>query len=153
MRLYLVQHGEAEPKDIHPDRPLSKQGWEDVERTGIFLKGRVSIVRILHSGKTRARQTAELLATSVAPSKLIETMSGLDPLDPVEPFAKQIQDWNADTLIVGHLPFMGKLVAKLIADAKKVDIVDYQPGSIVCLERRENGRWVISWMLLPELTS
>lgn len=30
MRIYLVQHGLAIPKEVDPERPLSEQGREDV---------------------------------------------------------------------------------------------------------------------------
>jgi len=151
MRLYLVQHGEAVPKDVDPNRPLSEQGMADVERIATFLKGRTNVVRVVHSGKTRAQETAEILAALIAPGKTIEPMSGLDPLDHVEPIAQCVRDWNADTLVVGHLPFMNKLIARLVTGNEEPGIAAYQPGSVVCLERGDDGRWAIAWMLRPEL--
>ena len=66
MRLYLVQHGEALPKQVDPERPLSERGRSDVARVADFLKGAgIRVTRVAHSGKTRARQTAELLASFV----------------------------------------------------------------------------------------
>ena len=72
-------------------------------------------------------------------------------MDPTEPVAEQVQHWNEDTLIVGHLPFMGKLVARLVNGAEEPGIVAYQPGSVACLERSDDGRWTVVWMLRPEL--
>ena len=40
MKLYLVQHGEALPKEINSDRPLSDQGRQDLEQFARFLTGR-----------------------------------------------------------------------------------------------------------------
>jgi hypothetical protein len=37
MRIDLVQHGLAVPKEVDPDRPLSEQGREDVRRLADFL--------------------------------------------------------------------------------------------------------------------
>jgi phosphohistidine phosphatase len=55
MRLYLVQHGEAVSKDIDPDRPLTAAGRQDIELLASFLwRHRVSVSRIIHSGKARA---------------------------------------------------------------------------------------------------
>ncbi|OGA47166.1 MAG: phosphohistidine phosphatase SixA [Betaproteobacteria bacterium RIFCSPLOWO2_12_FULL_62_13] len=151
MRLYLVQHGDSLPKEVDPDRPLSPQGRKDVEQLAAFLKGRVRVARILHSGKTRARQTAELLAAAVAESPAIDTISGIDPLDPPEPLASKLHNWNEDALIVGHQPFMGKLVARLIVGAEEPGIVTFQPGTLVCLERALGARWAVIAMLRPEL--
>jgi phosphohistidine phosphatase len=57
MKLYLVQHGDALPKDIDPDRPLSNVGHAEVGLLAELLAGHMNISRVLHSGKTRARQT------------------------------------------------------------------------------------------------
>ena len=153
MRLYLVQHGDSLPKEADPDRSLSEKGRADVTQLAAFLKGRVRAARVIHSGKTRARQTAELLAAAIAPDQKIEVLSGISPMDPTEPVAEQVQHWNEDTLIVGHLPFMGKLVARLVHGAEEPGIVAYQPGSVACLERSDDGRWTVVWMLRPELLS
>jgi phosphohistidine phosphatase len=37
MKLYLVQHGEACAKQVDPDRLLTDQGREDIERLVAFL--------------------------------------------------------------------------------------------------------------------
>jgi len=37
MRIYLTEHGLAVPKDVDPNRPLSKQGRVDVRRLADFL--------------------------------------------------------------------------------------------------------------------
>ena len=67
MKLYLAQHGEACPKDIDPDRPLTDQGREDIERLAAFLaRAGIEVERVIDSGKLRAAQTADLLAAAVA---------------------------------------------------------------------------------------
>jgi phosphohistidine phosphatase len=43
-------------------------------------------------------------------------------------------------MIVGHLPFLGKLVALLVTGSEENEIVEYQVGSIVCIERRDDGK-------------
>lgn len=151
MKLYLMQHGDAVSKDVDPERPLSETGRKGVERLATFL-GKTSFkpARIIHSGKTRAKQTAELLAAQTTPDAKIEASSGLSPKDEVKPVARQAKDWHEDTLIVGHLPFMGRMVAYLISGDADGEVVAYQPGSIVCVERTD-GDWKIAWMIRPEL--
>ena len=151
MRLYLVQHGDALPAEADPERSLSAQGRSDVERLAAFLKGRAQVARIWHSGKTRARQTAELLAASVGTGAPVEACRGIDPLDPVDAFAAEVQGWQEDALVAGHQPFMGKLVARLVRGAAEPEVVRFDPGTATCLERAADGRWTVQWILRPEL--
>ena len=151
--LYLVQHGEAVTKDVDPDRPLSNDGKDAVTRMTRFLSNAgINIDRVLHSGKTRAKQTAEILAKSIAESGLTEAISGINPNDPVEEFVNYIERLNTPTMVVGHLPFMAKLVSRLLINSDELALVDYQPGSVVCLSNDENSKWIINWMVRPELT-
>lgn len=153
MRLYLVQHGEALPKDVDAERPLSAGGRADVERLAALLAERgVSVSRVWHSGKARARQTAELLAASVAAGTGAEHRDGLAPNDPTAAFAETLANEREDAMVVGHLPFMARLVSRLVTQSEDMTTVAFRPGSMVCLERDENGAWAIAWMLRPELT-
>jgi len=153
MRLYLVQHGDAVPDQLDPERPLSATGRQDVEAVaGLLASKGTRAERVAHSGKLRAQQTAELLAAALAPGLVSETMTGLSPNDPVEPVARSIADWTSDAMLVGHLPFMGRLVARLVAGDQRKPIAAFVPGTVVCLERAEAGHWSIAWMVRPELT-
>lgn len=152
MKLYLAQHGDSLPEEVNPERPLSERGWDDVSRLAEFVGGTgIRVRRVYHSGKLRARQTAELLGGQLASVGAIEGACGLNPNDPVEPVADQISRWTEDTLLVGHLPFMGRLVAYLVGGANDRPVAAFQPGSLACLERDAGGRWAVAWMLCPEL--
>jgi len=152
MKLYLVQHAQALSKEEDPDRPLSKAGREDAARMAAFLgKAGIRVVRVIHSGKLRAQQTAGLLAEAVAPGVEPEVSGLLDPNEDPRALDWQSESWDRDTLIVGHLPYMARLVSHLVVDDDTVSLVAYEPGSVVCLERDEEGRWRIDWMLHPEL--
>jgi len=59
--------------------------------------------------------------------------------------------WVNDTLVVGHLPFMAKLVTHLLTSDSGERLVDYRPGSIVCLEHEEDHDWHLAWMIRTEL--
>jgi phosphohistidine phosphatase len=154
MRVYLVQHGEAHPEEVSAERELTPRGRSDVERLAALLaNGGVRVAKVYHSGKTRARQTAELFAARLAPGVMCETLEGIAPNDPVELWAERLRECNEDTLVAGHQPFMGKLVALLVAGRCEPPVVLYQPGSIVCLERVAEGRWALVWMVRPELVA
>jgi phosphohistidine phosphatase len=152
MKLYLVQHGDALPKESDPRRPLSDRGRVDVERmAGFFSKSGLRAVRVLHSGKLRAEQTAKLLAASVSDASGAGITDGINPLDSVEEFAPSADSWTQDTMVVGHQPFMGRLVSHLVSGNAEAVTVSFKPGTIVCLERGEGGGWSIAWMMRPEL--
>ena len=152
MKLYLVQHGEAVSKQEDPERPLSEQGLQDVQAMADFLgEAGVSVARIWHSGKRRAEQTAEVLARTLLTGGKAEAVGGLNPNDPVAEFAADADVWDEDTLVAGHLPFMSRLVSLLVTGDADVERVQYQPGSVVCLERLDAEQWVVAWMMRPQL--
>lgn len=152
MRLYLVQHGEALAEQLDPARPLSEAGEADVRLLAAFLAGRaLHVAQIAHSGKLRARQTAELLAGALAPPPPVAERPNLNPNDPPEDLARELAKRQDDVMLVGHLPFMGRLAALLVSGRPHDDIVAFTPGSVVCLERAGQERWSVAWMLRPEL--
>lgn len=152
MRLLLVQHGDAIAAEVDPDRPLSPRGAGDVERLADLLRGwNPRIDRVVHSGKSRARQSAEILAAALAPGVRPQAHPGLAPTAPVEPIAQQIRTSDEGWLLAGHMPFVGRLVDELVAGESTSHIVDFRPGTAVWLERGEHGDWGICWMVPPEL--
>jgi phosphohistidine phosphatase len=54
-------------------------------------------------------------------------------------------------MIVGHLPFMEKLASLLVAGSEDADIVAFQMGGVVCLERDDVGVWRVRWMVTPDM--
>lgn len=152
MKLYLVQHGEAAAKEVDPARPLTEQGIWDVRRVAGALKhAGVEVEQIIHSGKLRARQTAELLAAGITPRLKLETSELINPNDDPGVLKLQSDSWNLDTMVVGHLPFIAKLVSLLVTGDDSQTLVTFQPGSVICLELTGKANWQINWMLRPEL--
>jgi len=152
MRMYLTQHGLAVPKDIDPDRPLSEQGRQDVRCLAELLEqAGIRVAQVFHSGKTRAEQTAALLAAPLLSAGRPQARAGLAPNDAVEPLSREIAAWAGDTLIVGHLPFLGRLASLVLAGDPDRPTLAFQPGSLACLERDAAGHWVLLWMVRPEL--
>ena len=148
MKLYLIQHGKPVSKDVDPDRPLSDEGRDDVNRLAEFLeKQDIKVEEVLHSGKTRARQTAEKVIHDAEPKE----KKGLSPLDDVKEIADYINERKKDLMIAGHLPHLSKLVSLLATGAESIPVVTFQQGGIVCLSRDKDGNWTIAWMLVPEI--
>ena len=152
MKLYLVQHGEATDKQIDPERPLTAQGQNDIDRIAATLsKAGIRTGRVIHSGKLRARQTADILAARIAPGIDAIVSDHMDPLDDPAGFDWQSATGGDDTLLVGHLPFMAKMAAWLVTGDAERTLVEYRPGSILCLQLDADEHWRIGWMLRPEL--
>lgn len=152
MKLYLLQHGDAVPESVSPDRPLSEKGRLDMRRLAKFVGwSAVKVNRVFHSGKSRARQSAEIVASEVTDHGVPEVMAGLNPNDPVAPLVEQVDGGAEDTLLVGHMPFLGRLAAQLVCGNQEISVIAFRPGTLVCLERDDSGRWAVAWMLRPEL--
>lgn len=151
MKLYLVQHGNALGKEIDPLRPLSPAGEADAGRMAAFLaQAGVRVVRLLHSGKTRAQQTAAILARSVLPEGAAAAAAdNLAPNDALDPVLHDCAAWGEDTMLVGHLPYMAKLAAQLLTGQHTRAVVNFSPGTVVCLERGDDGAWTLQWALPP----
>ncbi len=152
MRLYLVQHGEAAAKEADPDRPLTDRGRAAVEAMGAFLRrADIWIPLIRHSGKTRARQTAKILAAQLVPMGNIEEAQGLKPNDPTAPIHSELSARQEDLAVVGHLPFLSNLASELLCGNAGAETVQFQQGGVVCLERDAPGTWHLQWMVTPDL--
>jgi phosphohistidine phosphatase len=72
-------------------------------------------------------------------------------MDPIEPVAEEVASKSQDAMLVGHLPFMGRLSSWLLWQGEHPESVAFRPGSLVCLEREAEGGWRLAWMIRPEL--
>jgi phosphohistidine phosphatase len=151
MALFLVQHGRSLPKDKDPNKGLSEAGIHETERIAQVAKGYgIHVSSIAHSGKTRARQTADIFASALKPEGGLQEISGLNPLDDVTAVAV---DSTEDRMLVGHLPFMERLTAYLITGSIERPIFKFQNSGIVCLDKAPDiGSWVIKWALMPQIS-
>jgi phosphohistidine phosphatase len=156
MALYLVQHGISAPKEIDPERGLTTQGRAETERIAQVAKGYgIRVAKIVHSGKKRAEQTATIYHQALAVEVPLEAVAGIDPLDDVRPFAAGL-DPGAGLLVVGHMPFMQRLVSRLTTGSEDMKVYQFQNSGIVCLEAEEetSGKldWFIKWTLNPNIS-
>jgi len=152
MALFLVQHGKSLPKDEDPKKGLSKEGISETKRIAEVAKGyNIHVSGITHSGKTRARQTAEIIASVLEPEEGIQESSGLNPMDDVTAFADKI-DSTANCMLVGHLPFMEKMTSYLITGSIEKPVFKFQNSGIVCLDKYPTTPfWMIKWALVPNI--
>ncbi|MEZ0344907.1 MAG: phosphohistidine phosphatase SixA [Caldimicrobium sp.] len=151
MKVYLVQHGVPKPESEDPQKPLSEQGKKEVEAVAKILKEKgIKVSRIFHSGKLRARETAEILADYLSPEKGLSQAEGLNPLDSPEIWEEKLKDFEEDIMLVGHLPHLQKLCSKLVIGDSEKPILKFRQGGVVALEREEKWQWIIIWTLYPD---
>ncbi len=152
MNLYLVQHAQAKQKDESAERLLTEKGQADISKVAAFIvkQTNIHVNSIMHSGKIRALQTAEILSEHLNPSGGIKAVE-LGPLANPSTWADRLSEEKEDIMLVGHLPHLSKLSALLLCQDESKTIVNFQTGGIVCLIRDESGVWSIRWMVIPEI--
>lgn len=152
MRLYLVQHAEAVSKHEDPTRGLSKKGIEDAQKVAAFVKRLyLRIQKILHSGKKRSIQTAEILGESINAEMAMSETDGISPMDDPEIWFDRISGLSEDLMLVGHLPHLARLAALLVLGDKEREIIDFEMGCIACLKKAGDDKWTVDWIIKPRL--
>lgn len=153
MKLYLIQHGLAKSKEDDPERPLTELGWTQTKKVATLLAavGNVKPDKIYHSGKTRAKQTGELLAQHINLLDNLEQADGLAPMDEPLFWEGKLAKATKDIMLVGHLPNLQKLAALLLFQDENKKVIEFQNSGIVCLENSEDKKWFLRWMIVPEI--
>jgi phosphohistidine phosphatase len=151
MEVYLVQHGEAVPESQDPERPLADRGRAEVDSVARHVANAgTKVSQIRHSGKLRARQTAEVFAQHLAPPGGMAEQKGLGPNDDPEKALRQVSEAEEPLMIVGHLPHLSRLASLLLLGDPEKAAVAFRMGGVVCLGRTDRG-WSLKWALVPEI--
>jgi phosphohistidine phosphatase len=150
--LYLVQHGNAVSKEENPDRPLSETGRADLVKVADFIGPlEIKVDYLWHSGKTRAVQTAQILAEVMKIKKERSEHNGLNPNDDIVSLEQELSRVEGDVMVVGHMPFLSKLASQLLAGSESAGTVRFRQGGIVCLGYDKDTGWQVEWMVTPEI--
>ena len=149
MRLYLIQHGIPLPESEDPQKGLSNKGVVQTQKTAEFLRRQdTKIDLIWHSKKLRAVQTAQIFSQHITAAEIVER-DDMNPQDSVDKFARELETADKDAMIVGHLPFLQKLTAKLLVKSANIKLISFKNSGVLCLEHKEN--WKVLWMVTPDL--
>jgi phosphohistidine phosphatase len=150
MLAYLVQHGKAKAKEEDPDRPLTEEGRKEVEAVMLLMMqfGAVTAARVVHSGKRRAEETAELIASKLEAD--VEAGEGLGADDEPHAWAERLRSGTQDLVLVGHLPHLERLASLLLCGDPDARVVRFANGGMVCLNGQD-GRWSVQWAVTPDL--
>ena len=144
MRVLLLRHASALPKEENAARPLSELGKKQAAFTGSAVASMLGAIsgklQIYHSGKERAAETASFLekalvdtgAELVGPTVATDGLSPNDEPDSAMELMKQSADLPF-VAFVGHLPFMHNFASKLLS-AAEVSADDFGDAGGLLLE-------------------
>jgi phosphohistidine phosphatase len=147
MTLVLVHHADAVGPDVDSRRPLSISGRHQADQLAGRLKASGIVpAAIWHSGKLRARETAEAFLRQCNPFAEFRMVRGLAPDDPPEFLRDSLMGEPRDVLVVGHMPGIRE-VGHLLAPASAPLPLH---GLIALQHQPEPPRWVELWRLTPD---
>ena len=150
MNIYLVRHGEAASERIDPARPLTRVGWEEVERVADRAANKnIQVSAIFHSGILRAKQTAEIIAQHLGFGSGARELAGLLPQDDPSIAQAELETAESPIMLVGHLPHLSRLASLLVRGEMEKEIVQFAPATMVCFANDVSG-WKIAWTLAPQ---
>lgn len=151
MKAYLVRHARPVNVSVDPARPLSEEGMREIEKVACHLaeRGDVRPEVIIHSGKTRAIQTAEVLASRLSPPCGVREETGLYPNDDIEGWDAVLAS-SPGAMLVGHMPFMGLLSCKLTRGDVCGWNTEFRTAEVSCFECLDGGDWKLLWHIAPE---
>ena len=128
--LYLVHHAHALAPDVDHMRPLSSLGRGQAERVARAALARgAKPAAVWHSGKLRAKQTAEICWRTLNPEI---------PAESPTPGASGV-------LIAGHMPHLPRLLRRLTT-GRRDGLADFPQHGCVALERT-GDRWEERWRI------
>jgi phosphohistidine phosphatase len=153
MYVVLVHHGDAVPPDVDHMRPLSAAGRSQAENVANEARARGARPAIIwHSGKLRARQTAEICCRILNPVAELRAARGLQPDDDPGVVQQALEGENADVLAAGHMPHLARLLHLLRAGRPDGGLPEFPLHGAVALEKSGDG-WEERWRIGPVISS
>jgi phosphohistidine phosphatase len=162
MNIYTLRHGIAVERGatgFHDDarRPLMVKGEERIHAVAQAMRAlELSFDHILSSPYLRASQTAEIVAKVLEAGATLEFCDHLVPEG--DPGAlirrlKQLQPPREDVLLVGHEPYLSRLIGLFIA-GNTAAAVTLKKGGLARLELDKTLRLgqcaSLAWLLTPK---
>lgn len=155
MALFLVQHGKCASKEVDPEKGLTAEGVQETKLIAQVAGGyKIPVAKVVHSGKKRAEQTAAIFHAALSVRQPVEVIPGINPLDDVKSFGATVRSED-NVMVVGHMPFMQRLVSFLTAGSARIRVYQFQNSGIVCLDMCETEGeidWFIKWTLNPHIS-
>jgi phosphohistidine phosphatase len=161
MNLYILRHGIAVERDAtgfktDADRPLTPKGRRQLGQIAAAMrKMDLDFNLILSSPFLRARQTAEIAAKSLKLQKRLAFSDALTPDGDPKALIRQLNEWkpaSENILLVGHEPYLSRLVALLIS-GRDMAALELKKGGLCKLETgslRFGRCALLAWLLTPK---
>ena len=161
MNLYFLRHGLAVDRSTpgfkkDADRPLTPKGKQRMWRVAEAMTAlELEFDVIFSSPYLRAMQTAEIVAEASDLRRDLVFINALTPDGSPQALIERIKELKAkpkNILLVGHEPYLGKLVSLLTAGSTNLAL-DLKKGGLckVEIETLRLGRCgTLTWLLTPK---
>jgi phosphohistidine phosphatase len=147
--VFLVHHADALPPEVDHMRPLSSVGQQQAARVAETAAQQGAKPAIIwHSGKLRARQTAEAWLRTVNPFATLAAVRGLQPNDDPDLVATMLAAEQQDIAVASHMPFLPALLYRLTTGKRDHMSADFPLNGCVALERADE-LWTERWRVGP----
>ena len=159
MDLFFLRHGEAAEKGVSgvskdSERPLTREGMDQILEMARGMKAMdLFFDWILSSPFVRARQTAEIVAEVFKTQDLLEeTQNLVIGADPEELIREVGTRFEKSVLLVGHEPFLSRLISVLVGGESGLSIVMKKGGLCkLTLDALRYGRCAqLEWLISPD---
>jgi phosphohistidine phosphatase len=144
LKLLLVHHAQAVGPEVDPRRPLSADGLRALEQLAAEAARRGARPTVVwHSGKLRARQTAEEFWRACNALAEFSATRDLQPDDPPEWIRDRLRAESRDILIAGHFPHLPRLLTLLVPSAGQFPL----HGAVALGTEDDGATWQVIWKL------
>ena len=135
------------PHEDDSRRPLSARGEGQAEHGAAEAAARgAKPVIVWHSGKQRARQTAQAVWRACNPLAEFSATTDLQPADSALRMRDRLRGESRDVLIAGHFPHLPRLLSLLVNAA-----ASFPQHGVVALESSDYGEtWHELWRVESE---
>jgi phosphohistidine phosphatase len=162
MNLYLMRHGIALAQDDpsvarDAERPLTSKGLKRMRKAARGLSAlAIPFDSILTSPLIRARQTADIVASTLGLETCLEEISGLAPESNVEHLMFSLTRYQdrKHVMLVGHEPLLSSAAAHLLGGRKPASLnVEFKKGGLCRIEIDSlpaTTPGTLHWLLTPK---
>jgi phosphohistidine phosphatase len=147
MHLFLVHHGVAVSEQEDARRPLSAVGLAGVARVAAKAAARGARPDVVwHSGKLRAKQTAQEFWRACNALAELSVSKDLQPDDPPQWIRDRLRGESRDVALAGHFPHLPRLLSLLTTGGEAGG--DFPINGVVALVTDDEGEtWRELWRI------
>jgi len=158
MYLLLLRHGQAGRKSHSPGdskRSLTEAGMQEVKDLAQGLKSlEIQLDGVFTSPLLRAKQTADIVSTSLKYSGKIQELDSLKPegnrLEFYSLLSKVKQD--STVLVVGHEPYLSEMISEAISQPGcRINLKKAGLAKIKVISTIPKVKGDLRWLLTPKL--